>query len=189
MVWHRWRESRPGLNSRHYSPNTKQPNSSPRRLVSAESSEERKRSARSKNAFSLALRASRPSSINSIITRLSLSLLRRAMLATFRAVDSERLTLRRTCLVVFTAPSYTILVYRAFTFIKSVLLQPRLALNTGRDVRQGVDTAVIMMRKETLTPARRDASFYFPPEKLAQHDEEITTSCSNSSTSITNCDC
>jgi len=110
MIADRPRQSRPTLNLRHYSPNTKRPNCSPRRCTSSASCDERKRCAKSKKAFSFCRRASIPSSISSTSTRLSLSLRRRAMLATSRAVGSGRVKLRRICFVVFTTPFYTSLV-------------------------------------------------------------------------------
>ncbi len=90
-----------------YSPNTKRPSCSPSSCASSASCEERKRWANAKNSFSFRWRASIPSSISSTSTRLSLSLLRRAMLATFLAVGSGRVRLRRTCFLVFTPPVYT----------------------------------------------------------------------------------
>jgi hypothetical protein len=115
MVSYGLRQPRPALELRHYSPKTKRPNSSPSCLASAASCDERKRCASSKKAFSFSFWASMPSSMSSTRTRLSLSLRRRAMLATFRAVGSGRVKLRRTCFVVFTAPFYTSLVQRGLS--------------------------------------------------------------------------
>src|SRR5271155_5845227 len=108
-------DARPGFDRGHYSPKTKRPNSSPRRLACCGSLAARKRSARSKNAFSFWFRASMPSSMSSTRIRLSLKRWLFAMRSTCLAIGVGSDTLRRTCFVVAMASLYTSLVHTKST--------------------------------------------------------------------------
>src|SRR5439155_24673824 len=75
-------QPRPCFDLRHYSPKMNRPSSFPSSLISAGSFDERKRSARSKKAFSFCFWVSMPSSMSSTRTRLSLRWRRFASLST-----------------------------------------------------------------------------------------------------------
>src|ERR1035438_9438814 len=103
--------ARPAFNLRHYSPKTKRPSWSPSCFASSGLLALRKRSARSKNAFSFCFRASMPNSMSSTSTRLSLKRWLFAMRSTCLAIGAGRDTLRRTCFVTGIPSLYTSVVH------------------------------------------------------------------------------